>query len=57
MIPLKSEKDLEYLRAAGKILAAVIKEVQKIIKPGLPTLEIDRFAEELITKKVLEFCQ
>ncbi|MGA2775095.1 MAG: type I methionyl aminopeptidase [Candidatus Omnitrophota bacterium] len=51
MIPLKSEKDLEYLRAAGKILSAVIKEVQKIIKPGIATIEIDRFAEELITKK------
>ena len=48
MIPLKSEKDLEYLRASGKILSLVLKEVQKIVKPGIATSEIDRFAEELI---------
>jgi len=51
MIPLKDEKDLEYLRSAGKILSAVIREVQKIIKPGLKTIEIDSFAEELIRQK------
>jgi len=48
MIPLKSEKDLGYLRASGKILSLVLKEVEKIIKPGITTNEIDRFAEELI---------
>ena len=48
MIPLKSEKDLEYLRASGKILSLVIKEVRKIVKPGITTNEIDRFAERLI---------
>lgn len=48
MIPLKSEKDLEYLRASGKILSSVIKEVRKIIKPGITTNEIDRLAESLI---------
>ena len=48
MIPLKSEKDLGYLRASGKILSLVLKEVRKIIKPGITTNEIDRFAEDLI---------
>ena len=48
MIPLKSEKDLEYLRASGKILSLVLKEVRKIIKPGITTNEIDRLAEDLI---------
>jgi len=51
MIPLKSGKDLGYLRDAGKILSAVVKEVQKAVKPGMPTLEIDRLAESLIREK------
>jgi methionyl aminopeptidase len=49
MIPLKSGKDLEMLRKSGKILARVMKELQKIIKPGIPTSEINTLAEELIS--------
>ncbi|MFA5275994.1 MAG: type I methionyl aminopeptidase [Candidatus Omnitrophota bacterium] len=48
MIPIKSEKDLEYLRASGKVLSLVLKDVRRIIKPGITTNEIDRFAEKLI---------
>ena len=32
----------------GKILAAVLKEVEKMVKPGITTLELDRAAEALI---------
>jgi len=51
MIPLKSEKDLEMLRKAGKILAGVMREVQRAVKAGVTTLEIDRLAQELIRKQ------
>lgn len=37
------------LRKSGKILARVMKELQKIIKPGIPTSEINTLAEELIS--------
>ena len=51
MIPLKSEKDLEFLRKAGKILATVMQELERKVKAGLTTFELDRFAEELIRKQ------
>ena len=35
---------------AGKILATVLKEVEKLIKPGITTIELDRVAEALILK-------
>ena len=51
MIPLKSEKDLEMLRRSGKILARILKKLQKVTKPGISTAEIDRLAEELVRKE------
>ncbi len=50
MIPLKSEKDLQMLRQSGKILAAVMQQVQKSIRPGITTLDIDRLSQELILR-------
>lgn len=51
MIPLKSEKDLELLKAAGGILAKVMKELRKQVRPGVSTLELDHLAEELILQE------
>ncbi len=51
MIPLKSPKDLEMLKRSGEILASVMREVAKNIKPGVTTFDIDRISEELILKK------
>ena len=34
------------MAAAGKILASCHKEIRKLIKPGITTMEIDRFAEK-----------
>jgi len=51
MIPVKSESDLEYLRAAGKILARIMQGLKEFIKENVTTEEIDRFAESLIGKE------
>ena len=51
MIPIKSEKDLQMLKRSGQILATVMRKVQKIVRPGITTLDIDRLAEELILKE------
>jgi methionyl aminopeptidase len=48
MIPLKSKKDIEMLRISVRILAKVMKKMQKMIKPGISTGEINALAEELI---------
>lgn len=34
----------------GKILAGIMKELEKIVKPGITTKELDRLAESLILK-------
>ena len=51
MIPIKTEKDLRMLRRSGRILSAVMRKVEKILKPGITTLDIDRLSEELILKE------
>jgi methionyl aminopeptidase len=45
---LKSAKEIEILREGGKRLAFVLKEVAKIVKPGISTLELDKYGEKLI---------
>jgi methionyl aminopeptidase len=51
MIPLKSKEDLEMLRKSGVILAKIMKEVSRVIKPGISTAEINSWAEALINKE------
>jgi len=51
MIPLKSEKDLELLRASGKILARIMPKLRQVLKAGISTREIDEIAAELIKKE------
>lgn len=51
MIPIKTEKDLQMLRRSGQILSAVMRKVQKSVRPGITTLDIDRLSEELILKE------
>jgi methionyl aminopeptidase len=51
MIYLKSPKELQILKQSGEILAAVMRQVETILRPGITTLDIDRLSEELILKK------
>jgi methionyl aminopeptidase len=50
MIVLKSAREIENMKAAGKLLASVHKELRKIIKPGVTTWEIDLFVEDYLKK-------
>lgn len=47
-VSIKSEREIELMREAGKILAKTHEELAKIIRPGISTFEIDRIAEEII---------
>lgn len=47
-IKIKSTREIELMREAGRILAITHKELEKIIKPGISTYEIDRVGEEVI---------
>lgn len=45
MIIIKSTEEILKMKKAGEILAACHRELGKIIRPGMTTLEIDQFAE------------
>ena len=47
-VTIKSPREIEIMREAGRILAIVHEELGKIIKPGITTLDIDRKGEEII---------
>lgn len=48
MIIIKSIREIEYLREAGRITAGAHKEVAKYIKPGISTKELDYIVEEYL---------
>lgn len=48
MIPIKTENEIEIMRQGGKILAFVLSEVAKAVKPGVTTESLDELAERLI---------
>ena len=50
MIIIKNDKEIDLMRKAGKIVAETLLVVEKNIKPGITTAELDRIAEEFITK-------
>jgi methionyl aminopeptidase len=50
MINLKTEREIQLMHEAGKLLAACHQEVAKLIQPGVTTLEIDRFVETFLAK-------
>ncbi len=47
-VTIKTPREIELMREAGRILADVHTELGKIIEPGISTLEIDKVGEKLI---------
>lgn len=50
MIILKSHKEIEYMKEAGKIVAYAHEKVRERIQPGITTKELDEIAEREIIK-------
>ena len=50
MITLKSEREIQIMAEAGKVLAATHREIAKIIKPGITTWEIEEFVEKFLAE-------
>ena len=48
MIIGKSKKELEKMRAAGRLVGEVLQELRAMVQPGVTTIEIDRAAEKMI---------
>ena len=47
-VTVKTPREIELMREAGRILALVHEELGKIVKPGISTYEIDKEGEKLI---------
>ncbi|CAH0119069.1 MULTISPECIES: type I methionyl aminopeptidase [unclassified Paenibacillus] len=50
MVVLKSPAEIEQMKKAGQIVAACHREIAKMIKPGVSTLEINDMVAGLITQ-------
>lgn len=48
MIVLKTDREIDYMRDAGKIVGQTLLELKKAIVPGVSTLELDRIADQYI---------
>ena len=47
-ISIKSAREIELMKEAGRILAIVHDELEKALRPGMTTKEIDKLGEEVI---------
>lgn len=48
MIPIKSPREIEKMRIAGRAASEILEQVSAFLRPGLTTGEVDRHAAELI---------
>jgi methionyl aminopeptidase len=48
MIYLKTDEEIELMRAANLLVGATLAEVAKMIAPGVTTIQLDKVAEEFI---------
>ncbi|RYD05174.1 hypothetical protein N752_10275 [Desulforamulus aquiferis] len=52
MIVIKTERELTYMRDAGRVVAEVFEEIKDAIKPGVTTKELDAKAEDIYFRRV-----
>jgi methionyl aminopeptidase len=50
MISIKTKEEIEIMAEGGKILAKIMKKLEKQVRAGITTKELDRLAESLILK-------
>ncbi|MEW8955378.1 type I methionyl aminopeptidase [Clostridium sp.] len=51
MIHIKNSQEIDYMREAGRVVGETLLMFKEVIKPGMTTAEIDKIAEEFITKQ------
>lgn len=54
MVTLKTPEQIEHIRKAGRILAQCHEEIEKRIRPGVTTLQINDFAERFLLENRAE---
>ena len=50
MVTIKSEREIKLMREACKVVAQVYDKLEKVIKPGMTTYELDQIAENEMRK-------
>lgn len=50
MVTIKSKREIELMREAGRVTALTHKAIEEAIKPGMTTAELDRIAEDTMKK-------
>jgi methionyl aminopeptidase len=50
-IPVKSRREIELMRRSGQHVAEVLLELRELVRPGITTAELDRYAEEAIARR------
>ncbi|WP_274649454.1 type I methionyl aminopeptidase [Paenibacillus humicola] len=51
MITLKTRDEIEHLRKAGQIVAEFHREIARMIRPGISTMEIEEFADRFLEER------
>ncbi len=51
MVSIKYEKEIEYMRASGKIMIEIFDLLENKIKPGVTTKDLDKIVHEFILTK------
>jgi len=47
-VEIKSQREIEIMRKSSKIVATVLSEIRDLVKPGMSTLDLDKYAEKRI---------
>ena len=47
-VEIKSSREVEIMRKSSHIVATVLSEINKLVKPGMSTGDLDKYAEERI---------
>ncbi len=51
LVICKTPEEIDIMKRSGRILAELLNELSKLIRPGITTKDIDKYAEEFITSK------
>lgn len=51
MVILRRPDEIEKIRASNRIVAEILLELKRMIKPGVTTIELDRYSEEISVKR------
>ena len=50
-IPIKTRREIDFMREAGRHVAEILLELREIVEPGISTQELDRHAEKAIAER------